>query len=431
MDVMAMLYTQNWQVNVLAWYSLGQPKKILLFLSEGVSQEIEKAKRLCCEFFQSKGCTDIQVCDDHLKLRQSPTEHQAIIQKFIQDQVRQQETCVLFRSAAKHLMREGMLLAYQALSQDPNWKQRIETAVLEEGIFVQSFRGEQWSEVSAPDLEFGDYVKIAGYHLHISHLLPGNNEDMPPAWRTAFENLVQYDSLATLWGACIRFKNHCHTQKQWNSDRGISQSESAIICDLDGDLESNLSEIAQFFPESLQPNNAFLDARKLEKEGQNCKIWQNYKLWIGMLWEKVFARIWLLGQLQQQFGDRPDSYRLYTSAEIKLSPQGSTLAELDYVVVFPNGRLLFFECKTSAEGSQSPQQAEVRNRLADKLTGQKIETCFLLPAKGAREKDEIQREMGNKYPKELGFSTIAARLDQMNQASPELQEILHKIFPSP
>lgn len=423
-DVMAMLHTKNWQVNVLAWYSLGKPKKILLFMGEGM----EQSKQRCCEFFKSKGCQDIQVCDTILRFQQSPLEHKNVIKPFVEKKVTAHQNCVLFRSAAKHLMREGMLLAYQEFSKESTWKDRLASAVLDEGIFLEKTDGQStWLSVTANELELADYAKIAGYHMVSCIRLPQNpNPDIPSEWQKAFVNLQRQASLAELWSWCAEFTKHCEQKGFWAKQKQGSKTIAPIgpIRELTPNLQTSLPMIAQFFPDSLQANCQFLDTEQLS---QHDDYWKDRGIWIGMLWEKIFSRLWLIKQLDSKFGNNSFEYRLYTDAQIKIAPQGDSLTNLDYAVLFADGKVLIIECKSDMEAAQSPQQAEVRNRLADKLTGQPIQTCFLLPARNSAEQQSITLQMAKKYPKELGFATIAARLDRMEESDPEFSRILDEL----
>ena len=408
-DVMATIHTGNWQVNVLAWYSLGKPSKILLFVGEGMQAN------LCVQFFQRKGCRQVEVCQTVLRLQQSPREHQQTIQDFIVKKVSATETCVLFRSAAKHLMREGMWLAYQALGGQQVWMGRLASAVLEDRLFLeQTGQADCWPPVAAADLELEDYIKIPGYHLNAWVKIPqDNNKDLPAEWQSAYNMLAQEADLASWWNSCRDLAHGCESLKVWDG----KNNGSLIPVKMD-----NWDMLQIFFPQPLQQQPGNLTGNSLPHH----KPWESYRYWIGLLWENVFARIWLLKQLGNIL--QPDKYKLYSSAKIALVPNGQELTDLDYVILFPNGRLLIFECKADMDAAQKPQQAEVRNRLADRLTGQPIKTCFLLPANDFNEQQRIEVEMERVYPKQLNFATVAANLADITQPHQGFKNLLDSVI---
>ncbi len=275
----------------------------------------------------------------------------------------------------------------------------------------QAGKAPEWGSIKAPELELKDYVTIAGYFM-----VCDTNQDMPEEWQKAYQNLQCEASLADLWGACVNLVEHCERAHQWEG--------KASIDGLSSDLRERLPSIAQFFPHALQENQQFLNVPTLLKYK---KPWERYSQWIGLLWEQIFADLWLTKQLEKKFGKSTTAYQLYRNAKIKIAEKGDDLTELDYVVLFPNGKLLLIECKVDIKAAGKPQQAEIRNRLADKLTGQPIQTCFLLPAQDINEQQAIETDMDKKYPKDLGFATIAACLDNIEDTHRRLADILENL----
>lgn len=169
--MLILLDTENWQVNYLAWLTLGKPLEIALFSSPRRIRD-GRAKQVV-DFFEGKGCR-ASLIEEFLQ-PDDEDENYGKVRDWIMDAWQKnpdRSRIVLFRTGGTKFMGEGALLAFRDLtsstaSRDESLRRILFTAGINENNLYLSgpnnFRDK--IVVNGEGVTLADLEKISGYRL--------------------------------------------------------------------------------------------------------------------------------------------------------------------------------------------------------------------------------------------------------------------------